>query len=320
MRLPSRRQALAAGVFSLLPTALGATPSYPGAPITLLVPWPAGGGTDLTMRTLADQAALDLGQPVIIQNRPGAAGTLTMPALVRSRPDGYTIAQLPQTVLRAPHTRKVWWHPVRDVSPILQLSGTTFGVVVPSDSPFHSLADLLAWARSHPGELTVATNGVGSTPHLVMLELLSLKGTPFVHVPYKGTSEQMLAVAGGQVMAGVNSTGFAPYVESGQLRLLVTFGEHRSKRWSNTPTLKELGYSIVAMSPYGLVGPKGLPIEIVDRLHDAFKKALFSAPHLSELAKYDQEPTYLGSKDYGRALQERFLAEQGYVERLRLAR
>lgn len=314
----SRRLSLLALACGAWPLAAPAQSKFPSAPITLLVPWPAGGGTDLAMRILAEQASADLGQPVVVQNRPGAAGTLAMPALLQAPPNGYTIAQMPQTVFRAPHTHKVLWHPVNDVTPILQLSGTTFGIVVKSDSPFQNLADVLDWARKNPGRLSVATNGVGSTSHLVMEELLTLKGVPYVHLPYKGTSEQMLAVASGQIMVGVNSTGFGPYVETGQLRLLVTFGAQRTKRWPQTPTLKELGYPIVAMSPYGLAGPRDMPADIVQRLHDAFKKALFSAPHIAELAKYDQEPSYLGPEDYGRAMQERFAAEKLNVERLGL--
>lgn len=314
----SRRQALLAAACAAWPLAAPAQGKFPSAPITLLVPWPAGGGTDLAMRILAEQASMELGQPVVVQNRSGAAGTLAMPVLTQALPNGYTIAQMPQTVLRAPHTHKVLWHPVHDVTPILQLSGTTFGIVVASESPFQNLADVLDWARKNPGRLSVATNGVGSSAHLVMEELLTLKGIPYVHLPYKGTAEQMLAVAGGQIMVGVNSTGFGPYVESGQLRLLVTFGAQRTRRWPQTPTLTELGYPIVAMSPYGLAGPKNMPPEIVQRLHDAFKKALFSAPHTAELAKYDQEPSYLGPQDYARALQERFAAEKRNVERLGL--
>lgn len=316
----SRRQALFAFACGTLPLVARTQVKFPAGSITLLVPWPAGGGTDLAMRILAEQASAELGQAVVVHNRPGAAGTMAMPALTQAPPNGYTIAQMPQTVFRAPHTHKVLWHPVNDVTPILQLSGTTFGIVVASDSIFQNLADVLDWAKKNPGRLTVATNGVGSTSHLVMEELLSLKGIPYVHLPYKGTSEQMLAVASEQIMVGVNSTGFGPYVDSGQLRLLVTFGAQRTKRWPQTPTLRELGYPIIAMSPYGLAGPRNMPPDIVQRLHDAFKKALFSAPHIAEMAKYDQEPSYLGPENYGRAMQDRFAAEKRNVERLGLGK
>ena len=193
--------------------ALASEPPYPQRPITLLVPWPAGGSTDISMRVLAEQAGKRLNQPVVVANRPGAGGTLAMPLLQMARPDGYTLAQLPQPVFRIAHTQKVLWDPIRDTTPILQVSGYTFGIVVPAASPFRSVADVLRWARAHPGELTVGSNGVGTTPHTAMEELMERQGLRYLHVPYKGTAEQMLAVASEQLMVGVNSTGFAPYVE-----------------------------------------------------------------------------------------------------------
>ena len=321
--LTRRRLLQAAGACAL--SATGASlPAhadvYPHRPITLWVPWPAGGATDLTMRRLADLAGQKLGQKVLIENRAGAAGTLAMPVLRAAAPDGYTIAQLPQTIFRAPWTRKVLWDPVRDVTPIIQISGVTFGVVVPADSAFKSIDDLFVFAKGHPGELTIATNGVGTTPHLVMDELFAQRGLSYVHVPYKGTSEQMIAVQSGQVMVGVNSNGFAPFVDGGRMRLLVTFAEQRTRRWPDTPTLKELGLGIVATSPYGLGGPRGLPPHIVRILHDAFKVAMFDPLHVNELALYDQELAYLNTADYTRATREAYASERRVVERLGLAR
>ena len=289
---------------------------FPVRPITLWVPWPAGGATDLTMRLLADLAGRQLGQRVIVENRPGAGGTLAMPILQQAAPDGYTIAQLPHPVLRAPHIQRVLWDPIRDTTPIIQVSGVTFGMVVPAGSPLRSVADVIAFARALPGELTVSTNGAGTTPHVVMDELAARHGFSYIHVPDKGTSEQMLAVASGQVMVGINSNGFAPFVDSGRLRLLVTFGDHRTKRWPGVPTLKELGHGVVATSPYGLVGPRGMAPAIVATLHDAFKAAMNDPAHVAELAKYDQELVYLDTEDYGRSLRESFAAEKRAAERL----
>jgi tripartite-type tricarboxylate transporter receptor subunit TctC len=293
---------------------------FPHRPITLWVPWPAGGATDITMRLLAELAGRHLGQKVVVENRSGAGGTLVMPVLQQAAPDGYTIAQMPQPVFRAPWTQKLQWDPIRDSTPIIQISGVTFGVVVPADSPFKSFEDLLTWAQQHPGRLTVATNGVGTTPHVVMDELFSRRGLEYVHVPYKGTAEQMIAVSSGQVMAGVNSNGFAPFVDNGKLRLLVTFGEQRTRRWPSVPTLRELGHGIAASSPYGLAGPRGLPPAIVTTLHDAFKLAMNDPQHIAELAKYDQDLNYLGPEDYGRAMRDAFAAEKRTVERLGLAK
>ncbi|ACB34068.1 conserved hypothetical protein [Leptothrix cholodnii SP-6] len=293
---------------------------FPSRPITLWVPWPAGGATDLTMRLLAELASQRLGQRVLIENRAGAGGTLAMPVLQQAAPDGYTIAQLPQPALRAPHIQRLLWDPIRDTTPIIQLTGVTFGIVVPAASALHGVDDVFAYARANPGRITIATNGVGTTPHVVMDELFARRGLTYVHVPYKGTSEQMLAVSSGQVMVGVNSNGFAPFVDNGALRLLATFGEHRTKRWPQVPTLKELGHGIVATSPYGLVGPSGMAPAVVKVLHDAFRSAMNDPAHVAELAKYDQTLDYLGPEDYGRALREAFAAEKRTVERLGLAK
>lgn len=293
---------------------------FPQRPITLWVPWAAGGATDLTMRLLADLAGQRLGQKVIVDNRAGAGGTLVMPILQQAAADGYTIAQLPQPVFRAPHVQKLSWDPIRDTTPILQVSGVTFGMVVPAASALRTLDDVFAWARQRPGALTVATNGVGTTPHVVIDELFARRGIDYVHLPYKGTAEQMIAVSSGQVMVGVNSNGFAPFVDSGKLRLLVTFGEQRTRRWPQVPTLRELGHGIVAQSPYGLAGPRGLPPAVVQVLHDAFRAAMQDPAHVAELERYDQELAYLGPDDYGRAMREAFATERRTVERLGLAR
>ena len=288
---------------------------FPQRAITLMVPWPSGGSTDLSMRILAQEASTKLQQTIIIENRPGAGGTMAMAPLQNARPDGYTLAQLPQPVFHIAHTQKVLWDPIRDTTPIIQISGYTFGIVVPVDSPFRTVADILNWARAHPGQLTVGSNGIGTTPHTAMQELMDLQGLSYIHIPYKGTTEQMVAVASSQLMVGVNSTGFAPYVESGRLRLLATFGEQRSKRWSYAPTMKELGLGIVAMSPYGIVGPRGLAPSVILALHDAFKFAMAEPSHLNEIAKYDQSLNYQGSEDYGKSMRETFAAERRHVER-----
>lgn len=320
----TRRQCLGLlGALALGPAwsaALAQAPApFPTRPITLWLPWPAGGATDLSFRVLAEAASRRLGQKVLIENRGGAGGTMAMPILQQAAPDGYTLAQMPQTVLRAPWTRKVLWDPIRDTTPIIQLSGVTFGIVVPAASPFRTLDDLFAHAKANPGALSIATNGTGTTPHVVIDELFGKRGLSYIHVPYKGTSEQMIAVSAGQVMVGVNSNGFAPFVDSGQLRLLVTFGEQRTRRWPQVPTLKELGHNIVAMSPYGLAGPAGLPPAVVQVLHEAFKAAMNDPAFVAELARYDQEPAYLPPDEYGRALRAAYAHERQVVERLGLA-
>ena len=299
--------------------ALAQPTAYPSRPISLIVPWPAGGQTDITMRILAELAGRSLGQAIVVENRPGAAGTLVGPALRGAAPDGYTIGQLPLTLYRAPLQRKVAWDPLRDITPVIQISGVTFGIVVPADSAFHSIADLVAWARQHPGLLSVGSTGIGSTAHLAMEDVLSRAGVSYIHVPYKGTADQMLAVATKTLMVGVNSTGFAPYVETGKLRLLAVFNAQRSKRWPHVPTMRELGYSdAVYTSPYGIGLPSGADPLVIRKLHDAFKAAMFDPMHVQEIAKYDQEPDYLNTADYGRFVQEATARERVLLARLGL--
>jgi tripartite-type tricarboxylate transporter receptor subunit TctC len=173
-------------------------------------------------------------------------------------------------------------------------------------------------AAARPGELTLATNGIGTTPHVVLDVLFARRGLSFIHVPYKGAAEQLIALSAGQLMAGVNANGFAPFVDSGRLRLLATFGANRAKRWPEVPTMSELGHGIVAMSPYGLAGPRGMAEPVVRRLHDAFKSALFDPRHIAELSRYDQEVAYLDSAEYGHSMREAYAAEKRIVERLGL--
>lgn len=295
------------------------TSAYPTRSITLIVPWPAGGATDITMRLLGSIAGRDLGQSIVIENRPGAAGTMVAVALKNAAPDGYTIGQLPMTLYRFPFQQKVSWDPLRDISPVIQISGVTFGILVPVDSTFQSLADLIEWARSHPGQLTIGSTGVGTTAHLAMEDIMNRESVTYIHVPYKGTADQMLAVAGQTIMAGVNSTGFAPYTENGKMRLLAIFNAHRSKRWPNVPTVKELGYAnAIYNSPYGIGAPAGTDPTIVKRLHDAFKLAMFDQQHLKEIHTFDQEPLYLGTADYVRSVQEISARERQMLARLGL--
>jgi tripartite-type tricarboxylate transporter receptor subunit TctC len=307
------------GVRLALPAAAQPAANFPSRAITLVVPWPAGGATDISMRILGDVAGRWLGVPVVVENRPGAAGTLVAQALRASAPDGYTIGQLPLTLYRLPLLQKVSWDPLRDFAPIIQISGVTFGILVPAASPLQGVADLVAWARANPGRLTVGSTGVGTTAHLAMEEVAAIEGIRYLHVPYKGTADQMLAVAAGTLMAGVNSTGFAPYVESGRLRLLAIFSAQRSKRWPAVPTMRELGYpQAVHNSPYGIGAPAGTDPAIIRKLHDALKAALFDPQHLAELAKYDQEPAYLNTAEYAQYVREVTARERLLLARLGL--
>jgi tripartite-type tricarboxylate transporter receptor subunit TctC len=300
----------------LLAAAAHAQP-YPSKPVTLIVPWPAGGSTDIYFRKLGEVTARHLGQPLVIENRPGGSG-MNGPATMAktARPDGYTISQLAITAFRVPHMQKVDWDPIRDFTYIIGLAGYTFGIVVKADSPFKTFQDLIAYARANPGKLSYATPGTGTSLHLAMEEIAAKAGVQLLHVPFKGYGDGAIALMGGHVMVQVDSTGWAKQVDAGAQRLLATLGDKRT-RW-NAPTVKELGVDTVSNSPFGLVGPKGMPGDVVKVLHDAFKKSLDDPEYLKMLAQLDQPAWYMPSEDYARWAVDMLKAERATIERVGL--
>ncbi|MGL4576608.1 MAG: tripartite tricarboxylate transporter substrate binding protein [Burkholderiaceae bacterium] len=292
--------------------------AFPTQPIKLLVAVPAGGPTDITMRVLADNASKILGQPVVVENRPGAGGSMPAQALQTAKPDGYTIGQTPLGIFRLPYTTKINWDPVKDLSYLLNITGYAFGLVVPVDSPIKTWADFVAYAKANPGKLSYGSTGTLTSPHLTMEEVALKAGITLNHIPYKGSADLMTAILGGHIMAAADSTGFAPHVQSGKLRVLNTWGEQRLAKFADAPTLKELGLGIVQASPYGLAAPKGTPPDVVKKLHDAFKQAMEMPNHVEALGKYDQALMYMGSDAYSKFAVETFAREKAVIERLGL--
>ena len=291
---------------------------YPTRPITLIVPWPAGGSTDTHLRKLSEIASRHLGQPIIIENKPGAGGMLGPAGMARSAaPDGYTLAQLTVGAFRQPHMQKVDWDPLKDFTYIIGVSGYTFGMVVKADSPFKTFDDLIAYARANPGKMSYSSTGTGTSPHLLVEQVASKAGVQLLHVPYKGNADSTQALMGGHVMVQSDATGWGKFVDQGAFRLLVTFGEQRT-RWG-APTAKELGYDIVSYSPYGIVGPKGMDPRVVKTLHDAFKKAIDDPEHAKILQTLDQVYWYRSSEDYAKWAVETNDSERALIERLGLA-
>lgn len=311
------RLALAA-VASLLLVAFGASAqSYPNRAITLIVPWPAGGSTDTHLRKLAELAGKQLGQSIIVENKPGAGGMLGPAGMARSAaPDGYTLSQLTVGAFRQPHMQKVDWDPLKDFTYIIGVSGYTFGVVVRNDSPFKTFNDLIAYAKANPGKLSYGSTGTGTSPHLLMEEVAHKAGVQLLHVPFKGNADSTQALMGGHVMVQSDATGWGKFVDAGTFRLLVTFGEQRT-RWG-APTAKELGYDVVSYSPYGIVGPKGMDPKVVKTIHDAFRKAIDDPENHKVLQMLDQVYWYKSTADYARWAAETLVAERSTIERLGL--
>ncbi len=310
---------LAATLTATALPALAQTPAFPTRPITLIVPWPPGGSTDRHLRALAEIASKHLGQNVVIQNVPGGGGT-TGPGnmALGAKPDGYTIAQFPMGMLRLPHMQKTQWNPVNDFSMIIGVTGYSFGFVVKADSPYKTFKDYVEAARKAPGKIDFGSTGTGTSPHLLIEEVSDVVGVELNHIPFKGNADLMSALLGGHVMAASDATGWDKFVDAGQMRLLVTFGDQRIKRWPNVPTAKELGYNVVANSPYGLAGPKGMDPAVVKVLHDAFKKAMDDPQHLAVLDQLNQPVWYKTGADYAAWAKESFAKERKLIDKLGL--
>lgn len=294
--------------------------AFPAKPIKLIIAFPAGGPTDITMRSLADNASKALGQTVVVENKPGAGGTLPAQQLQTSPPDGYTLAQIPLGVFRLPYTTKIAWDPVKDIAYVINVTGYAFGIVAPVDGPLKSWNDFVAYAKANPGKLSYGSTGTLTSPHLTTELIAQQLGLKLNHIPYKGSAELTQAIVGGHLMAAADSTGFAPLVESGKLRVLCTWGEKRLPKFADAPTLRELGIDIVQNSPFGIGAPRGTPPDVVKKLHDAFKKAMEEPSYVQALARYDMLPIYMDSARYARFAQDTFQSEKALIEKLGLVK
>jgi len=272
---------------------------FPTKSITLVIPYPAGGSTDLTGRALANAAKKYLGQPIIVENKSGGGGTVGPSLVVPKPPDGYTIGIITSSPTIAYHMGKLSFHPVDDLTHIMRWGGYLFGLVVQTDSQWKTIQEFIQYAKQNPQKVSYGSPGMGTPPHLAIEELAALAGgIQFVHIPYKGGAESNTGLLGGHVDSVSDSSGWGPLVDAGKFRLLVTYGYQRSTRYPQVPTLKEIGYDMVSPGPIGLIGPKGIPKPIVAKLHDAFKKAMDDPDFQAIMKKLDMTSLYFNSEDY----------------------
>ncbi|HSV81472.1 MAG TPA: tripartite tricarboxylate transporter substrate binding protein [Ramlibacter sp.] len=291
--------------------------SFPEKPITVLAAFPAGAGADASLRALAAAAGRHLGQQVLVDNRPGVAGTLAATALMNARPDGYTLAQVTNTLVRQSFITRTNYDVTRDFSYVIGVTAFEFGLAVRADAPWKTLDEFLAHAKAHPG-VTYGTSGVGTAQHQVMERLAEARGIRWTHVPYKGTAPLLTDLQGGHLGAVSDTSGWAPLVDAGKFRLLAVYGSQRLKRWPLVPTLKESGFDMAESVPWGLVAPAGTSPAVVRRLHDAFRKAMDDPQFLATLEVLGQEQRYMGSEAYRKYMLERIPVERAVVERYNL--
>ncbi|MBV2159087.1 tripartite tricarboxylate transporter substrate binding protein [Achromobacter denitrificans] len=277
----ARRAVLMAGVAALLalvqPPAARAQ-AWPDKPIRMIVGYPPGGGTDTVARVLAQQLGKQLKQPVVVENRAGASGTIATQQVIRSEPDGYTVLFATASPLTgAPLTVKgLTYDPMNDLIPVSRIGGGPFILVAHPAFPPNTLPELVAYARAHPGEVNYASPGVMTANYFFSEQLNMDAGIKTVHVPYKGSAALLNDVMAGQVQYTLDTPGTTlPLIKSGKLKALAIFSEKRLDRAPDIPTAKEGGFpNMVGGSWYGLLLPKGTPPEVVDALYKATKVAL----------------------------------------------
>jgi tripartite-type tricarboxylate transporter receptor subunit TctC len=310
--------ASAAGAVALLQPLHVFAQNYPERPITFICPWPAGGTADQSMRALCLAASRVLGQAIAVENKAGASGMIGTKAMASAKPDGYTIGQIPISVTRFSQLGTLQLDPLKDLTYLARTSGQTFGIAAPASSNFKSLQDLVSFAKANPGKVTYAHAGVGGATHVGMEEFAITAGIQFNHVPFKGGADALQAVLGGHVDLLADSSSWAPHVEAGKLKLLATWGEQRTARFKDAPTLKELGYNVVVDAPNGIGAPKGMDPAITKKLRDAFRAAVASNEFKQVTEKIDAPILYLDGPDYEKYVASIYQKETALIERLKL--
>ena len=267
-----------AAAAAFAPAANAQAQAYPTRPVTLVVPFAPGGATDVVARLLAGEVSQQLGQPVLVDNKAGAAGALGANLVAKSAPDGYTVCLCGggPMVMLALLDPKLPYVPTRDLAPVILSHLVDFVVVVRADTPYTTLAQLVSAAKARPGAISYGSTGIGGPAHLGMELFRHVSGASFLHVPYKGESNVTTDMLGGRIDIGLFSVQqAAPLIASGKVRALAVWPPVRSKSLPKVPTVAEQGYPDYAAGTFvGINVAGGTPTAVIDRLYAAFDAAL----------------------------------------------
>ena len=277
------------------------TPAYPTKPVRFIVPSAAGGGTDIIARAISLRLGEVLGQQFVVDNRPGAGQMIGIELAARSPADGYTILMAASTLAINPIMyKKVTYDPLRDFAPITQAASLPNVLVVHPSLAVKSLAELIAYAKQHPGQLNFASAGIGTSPQMSVELLKSMAGIDMVHVPYKGTAPGVVDLLAGQVLVmAPNVLTALPHIKSGKLRALAVTSAKRSVALPDIPTVAESGLAGYDSTQwYGVLAPAGTPRAVVARLHDEIVRALRDPDVMKRLAADGAEPVGSTPEDF----------------------
>ena len=280
------RTALWAVVLALVGTSTAMGQQFPSKPVHVILPFAAGGLLDGTVRTVATTMSQSMGQPVIVENRPGGSTFIGMQACAKAAPDGHTVCiTTPDSLSYNPYLfSKVPYDPEKDFVPVTNLVLTNNLIVAHASAPFNTFNEMISYAKANPGKVTWGTWGVGSIPHVYLEAINRQFGVELLHVPYKGAGQAFPAILVGEVHATYGGLGFAiPHLKAGKLKPLATTPE-RSELVPGVPTMKELGVEPGLPSYFGVFAPGGTPAPVVEKLAAEFSKAL-RTPKVQEFLK-----------------------------------
>lgn len=289
--------------------------SYPTKPIRLIVPWPAGGGVDTSARIFAQPLSERLGQPVVVENKPGAGGNIGTAMLAHEKPDGYTLLQgsaAPHGI--NPHIYKtLGFEPIKDFTFIAHVYSAPSFLVVPANSPFKTAQELVAYAKAHPGKLNFGSSGIGGSQHVFGYLFMERAGFDAVHVPYKGSSPMETALIAGQIDFSIDPPTCLPFIQSGKMRVLGVASKVRNAALPDVPTLDELGIpGVYSSTYYGILGPAKMPKDVVDKLNQEVNAIIRTDEMRARLAKMGVEPGK-GTPDEFKAFAESEVARYGVL-------
>lgn len=298
-RLHTLAHAIAACLALLVaPATTSAQAAYPNKPIKLIVPYNPGGSSDLTARFIADMAKDILGQPVIVENKPGAGGTIGIGAVAGSAPDGYTLVQVTASpIVVRPHVATTPYDPLKDLTYLGRYMVTNAPFAVKASSPFKTIQDALAFAKANPGRLRWAVGAPQGGPHLATEAMLRANGAQATLVPVNGGAEALLALMGGSLEAVVVDD-YARPLRDGEIRLLAESGPVKVSGMPTVPTYKELGYPISPTIFYGIVGPARMPPEVVKAWEAALKQIVESDKFKEMALRINATPYLANSADF----------------------
>jgi len=294
-------KSLCAGALLLACAGAAHAETYPSKPIRLIVPWPAGGGVDTSARMISEPLSKRLGQAIVVENRPGAAGNIGTALAAKADPDGYTLlmGSLSPNAVNPHLYTKLDFDPIKDFSPVALVYVVPSFVVAPAASSFSSVKELVAHAKANPGKLNFGSGGVGSSQHLFGVMFNNATKVDAVHVPYKGTSPAETALIAGQLDYMLDPPTCLPFVAAGKLKALAVASPTRNPSAPDIPTLDELGIPGVHTSTYyGVMAPADTPKEIVDRLNKEINEILQTEELKGRLAKLAAQPGTGSAEDF----------------------